>query len=89
MGAVEARTTRQRKATRKLTYAPDPLQRNSASTTGVSQVEQAGWVSFAEGRGAVCGAQDAWDLLSRCLEVDPTRRLSAADALQHSFLREQ
>ena len=32
--------------------------------------------------------QDAWDLLSRCLEVDPARRLSAAQALQHSFLRD-
>jgi serine/threonine protein kinase len=32
--------------------------------------------------------QEAWDLLSRCLEVDPARRFSAAQALQHSFLRD-
>ena len=29
----------------------------------------------------------AFDLLARCLDVDPTRRISAKDALLHPFLR--
>jgi len=32
--------------------------------------------------------QDAWDLIDRCLTVDPERRISAEDALNHPFLLE-
>ena len=91
----QLRSPQQRKSPRQLTQRnspksnPPPQISESPAATSISPSSCS---SPTEGGGSEVAKswhslpESAFDLLERCLELNPMRRLSAAEALQHPFL---
>ena len=91
----QLRSPQQRKSPRQLTQRNSPKSNpppQISESPAVTLISPSSCSSPTEGVGGEVAKswqslpESAFDLLERCLELNPLRRLSAAEALQHPFL---